>query len=124
MLEFRLPSLGADMDEGTLVEWQIRPGDTVTKGQVVAVVETAKAAIDVECWLDGTVHELLLRPGEKVPVGTVIATLLAPGEEAPPTAPIRSTERRRVSPAAHRRAVPHRHRDLPAPGRARGAGHP
>ena len=41
MLEFRLPSLGADMDEGTLVEWQIRPGDTVTKGQVVAVVETA-----------------------------------------------------------------------------------
>ncbi|MEA5153471.1 dihydrolipoamide acetyltransferase family protein [Raineyella sp.] len=83
MLEFNLPSLGADMDEGTLVQWLVAPGDTVAKGQIVAVVETTKAAIDVECWLEGTVHELLISPGEKVPVGTLIATLLAPGE-APP----------------------------------------
>lgn len=136
MIEFSLPSLGADMDEGKLVEWQIAPGDTVEKGQIVAVVETTKAAIDVESWVEGTVHELLIAPGDKVPVGTVIATLLAPGEEAPeagapvheapaqaaatpspitveppveaaPPAPAmaESPPRRRISPAAHKRAA-------------------
>ena len=39
MIEFRLPSLGAEMDEGTLLEWKVKPGDGVSKGQVVAVVE-------------------------------------------------------------------------------------
>lgn len=83
MIEFKLPSLGADMDEGTLLEWQIKPGDKVTRGQVVAVVDTAKAAVDVECWQDGEVFELLIEPGAKVPVGTPIATLLEAGESAP-----------------------------------------
>ena len=83
MIEFSLPSLGADMDEGKLVEWQIAPGDTVKKGQIVAVVETTKAAIDVESWVEGTVHQLLIAPGDTVPVGATIATLLAPGEAAP-----------------------------------------
>lgn len=83
MLEFRLPSLGADMDEGKLVEWQVSPGEAVVKGQIVAVVETTKAAIDVESWLEGTVHQLLVEPGTTVPVGAVLATLLEPGEVAP-----------------------------------------
>ena len=69
MIEFKLPSLGADMDEGTLLEWQIKPGDKITRGQVVAVVDTAKAAVDVESWQDGEVFELLIEPGAKVPVG-------------------------------------------------------
>ena len=59
MIDFKLPSLGADMDSGTLLTWQVKPGDTVKRGQVVAVVDTAKAAIDVECWQAGTVHRLL-----------------------------------------------------------------
>ena len=82
MFEFKLPSLGADMDEGTLLEWRVQSGDTVHKGQVVAVVDTAKAAIDIEIWQDGTVLALQVQAGEKVPVGTVLATLLAPGEQA------------------------------------------
>jgi len=49
MIEFKLPSLGADMDEGTLLQWCVQPGDTVTRGQIVAIVDTTKAAIDVEC---------------------------------------------------------------------------
>ncbi len=100
MLEFKLPSLGADMDEGKLIEWKVRPGDQVTKGQVVAVVDTSKAAIDVEIWFDGTIRELLIEPGKKIPVGTVLATLNAPGEESGPTTPAR----RRISPAARKRA--------------------
>lgn len=83
MIDFTMPSLGADMDEGTLNEWLVKPGDTVTRGQVVAIVETTKAAVEVECWHDGIVHELLVPVGETVSVGTVLATLLAAGEAAP-----------------------------------------
>jgi pyruvate dehydrogenase E2 component (dihydrolipoamide acetyltransferase) len=82
MIEFRLPSLGADMDEGKLLEWQVKPGDAVTKGQIVAIVDTAKAAIDVECWHDGTVQALLVEPGTTMPVGTLMAVLAEPGESA------------------------------------------
>jgi len=82
--EFKLPSLGADMDEGTLLRWQVQPGDAVTRGQVVAVVDTSKAAVDVEIWQDGVVEQLLVQPGQKVPVGTVLALYRAPGEAAIP----------------------------------------
>ncbi|MBA5847366.1 dihydrolipoamide acetyltransferase family protein [Gordonia amicalis] len=80
MIEFRLPSLGADMDEAKLTEWQIAPGDTVQKGQVVAEVETTKSAIEVETWHDGTVAELKVEVDETIPVGTVMATFYEPGE--------------------------------------------
>lgn len=83
MFEFKLPSLGADMDEGKLLEWLVRPEDRVVKGQVVAIVDTSKAAVDVEIWQDGTVHELLVEPGTRMAVGTVMATLLEPGEVPP-----------------------------------------
>lgn len=120
MIEFKLPSLGADMDEGKLLEWKVKPGDAVKKGRVVAIVDTSKAAVDVEIWQEGTVFELLIEPGETVPVGTVLATLLEEGEtaetakrtrrEAPtpkPAAPRPAPAiagRRRVSPAARKHA--------------------
>lgn len=84
MIEFRMPSLGADMEEGKLLEWKMKPGDPVKRGDVVAVVDTSKAAVEVEIWQDGTVHELVTQPGETVPVGTVMAKLLERGEAAPP----------------------------------------
>jgi len=132
MIAFRLPSLGADMDKGTLLEWLIHPGDTVKKGDVIAVVDTTKAAIDVECWHDGTVEELLVDPGAEIPVGTVMAVLREAGESseqvraqidalraapapaatpsaaAPATAAAaapRATGRAAVSPAARKRAA-------------------
>lgn len=76
-----MPSLGADMDSGVLLEWLVKPGDTVHKGDVVAVVDTAKAAVEVECFADGVVQALLVRPGTRVPVGEVLATI-APGAGA------------------------------------------
>ncbi|PZW63130.1 pyruvate dehydrogenase E2 component (dihydrolipoamide acetyltransferase) [Pseudomonas sp. URMO17WK12:I6] len=117
MIEFKLPSLGADMDEGTLLEWKVHPGDAVKRGQVIAVVDTAKAAIDVECWHDGTVLQLLIDVGAKVPVGTVIAQLLEPGESpqsarrtatpAPVPREVEnlSAQRPKISPAARKRAA-------------------
>ncbi|MET8451844.1 dihydrolipoamide acetyltransferase family protein [Streptomyces sp. NPDC005209] len=81
MAEFTMPSLGADMDEGLLQEWLVGPGDPVHKGDVVAVVETDKAAIEVECFESGTVGRLLVPPGTRVPVGTPLAVI--EGEGAP-----------------------------------------
>jgi pyruvate dehydrogenase E2 component (dihydrolipoamide acetyltransferase) len=75
MIEFKLPSLGADMDEGKLLEWKVKPGDMVKRGDIVAVVDTTKAAVDVESWQEGTIHELLAEPGETLPVGALIGVL-------------------------------------------------
>jgi pyruvate dehydrogenase E2 component (dihydrolipoamide acetyltransferase) len=80
MIEFKLPYLGADTEEGTLLEWRIKPGDVVKKGTIVAVVDTAKAAVDIESWDEGTVFELVAQPEEILPVGTTMALLLEPGE--------------------------------------------
>lgn len=89
MIEFTLPSLGSDMEEGKLLEWRVQPGDAVARGQVIAVVDTAKAAVDVEVWKDGVVHELILQPGQTVPVGTLMAILREPGEDAEQVAQLR-----------------------------------
>ena len=50
--DFRMPSLGADMEAGTLVEWLVKVGDPVHRGDVVAVVETPKSTVEVECFDD------------------------------------------------------------------------
>jgi pyruvate dehydrogenase E2 component (dihydrolipoamide acetyltransferase) len=75
MAEFRMPSLGADMDVGTIIEWLVQPGDTVKRGQIVAVVDTAKAAIEIEAFADGVLEEILVGPGVQVPVGTPLAMI-------------------------------------------------
>ncbi|HEY7432983.1 MAG TPA: dihydrolipoamide acetyltransferase family protein [Streptosporangiaceae bacterium] len=72
-----MPALGADMDEGTLVEWLVKPGDQIHKGDIIAVVDTAKSAIEVESFHTGTIKELITPAGETVPVGTVLATITA-----------------------------------------------
>jgi pyruvate dehydrogenase E2 component (dihydrolipoyllysine-residue acetyltransferase) len=83
-----MPVLGADMDEGTVLEWLVKPGDVVHKGDVIAVIDTAKSAIDVESFDSGTVDRLVVGIGETVPVGTVLAIIAEPGRErAEPEAP-------------------------------------
>jgi pyruvate dehydrogenase E2 component (dihydrolipoamide acetyltransferase) len=77
MAEFRMPALGADMDAGTVVEWLVAPGDTVHRGDVVAIVDTDKSAIDVECFDSGVVERLLVEPGTRVAVGTPLAVIAA-----------------------------------------------
>lgn len=72
MADFLMPALGADMEKGTLVQWRVEPGSRVEPGDVVAVVETQKGAIDVEIFQGGIIEEL-------VPVGTelLVGGLLA-----------------------------------------------
>jgi pyruvate dehydrogenase E2 component (dihydrolipoamide acetyltransferase) len=80
MAEFRMPSLGSDMQEGTLLEWRVKPGDRVRRRDIIAVVDTDKAAIEIEVFEEGIVEEILIQPGQKVPVGTVLAIIRTEGE--------------------------------------------
>ncbi|MGZ6123410.1 MAG: dihydrolipoamide acetyltransferase family protein [Myxococcales bacterium] len=90
MAEFLMPSLGADMEAGTLVAWMVKPGQEVKRGDIVCVVETQKGAIEVEIFESGTITELLVQPGTEVPVGKPLALLRREGETlaaAPPVSP-------------------------------------
>jgi pyruvate dehydrogenase E2 component (dihydrolipoamide acetyltransferase) len=83
MAEFLMPSLGADMEEGTLVEWRVKPGDRVKRRDVIAVVETNKAAVEIEVYVDGVVEELRVQPGQTVAVGTVMAVIRTQADRRP-----------------------------------------
>jgi pyruvate dehydrogenase E2 component (dihydrolipoamide acetyltransferase) len=85
MGDFLMPSLGADMEAGIVIEWRVAPGDTVHRGDIVAVVDTDKADIEVEVFEDAVVEELLVPVGQRVPVGTPLARL-ATSERAVPAA--------------------------------------
>jgi pyruvate dehydrogenase E2 component (dihydrolipoamide acetyltransferase) len=80
MSEFKMPSLGADMDAGTLVEWKVKSGDPVKRGDIIAAVETAKGVIEIECFENGILDEIFYQPGQEVPVGNVLATISSEAE--------------------------------------------
>ncbi len=104
MVDFLMPSLGADMEAGTLVEWLVKPGDRVKRGDIVAVVETQKGAIEIETFQAGQVEQILVDLHSKVPVGTPLARIRTEGEAkpapaaaaVPPAAPV--VERAPVAP--------------------------
>ena len=80
-----MPSLGADMEAGTLVEWCKKPGDAVSRGDIIAEVETDKGIIEVEVFTSGVVERFLVETGTKVPVGTPLAVIREPGEASAPS---------------------------------------
>jgi pyruvate dehydrogenase E2 component (dihydrolipoamide acetyltransferase) len=109
MGDFTMPSLGADMKAGILVDWRVKAGDPVRHGDIIAEVETDKGLFEVEVFEDGVVDRILVQPGrDKIPVGTVLATIRAEG--APAEIPAAVTEklageRVKASPAARKRAA-------------------
>jgi pyruvate dehydrogenase E2 component (dihydrolipoamide acetyltransferase) len=114
MGEFRMPSLGADMEAGTLVEWLKRPGDRVNRGDIVAVVETQKGAIEVDIFEEGVIERWLVEPGTTVPVGTPLA--LIAGTEPSPSVRVSKVA---AVPAALPPMAPSSVEQSPAAGRAR-----
>lgn len=100
---FRMPSLGADMKAGTLVEWLVQPGDHVKRGDVVAVVETQKGAIEIEIFEEGEVARLDAALGQKLPVGAPLALIRGEGEAAPEPQP---AEAEALAPAAEEAEAP------------------
>src|SRR5947208_1744992 len=70
--EFKMPDVGEGLTEAEILKWYVQPGDTVTDGQVVCEVETAKAAVELPIPYDGVVHALHFDEGVTVDVGTAI----------------------------------------------------
>ena len=124
---FKMPSLGADMDDGVLVEWDVKPGDHVSRGDIVAVVETQKGAIEIEIFESGTIARLLAAPGDTVAVGAPLAELdgaagvagkaeaAEAAAEAAPETPIETPSEEPSVPAAETPAAPEAPRKTPAP---------
>ncbi|MFI1602019.1 dihydrolipoamide acetyltransferase family protein [Streptomyces griseofuscus] len=82
--EFKMPDVGEGLTEAEILKWYVQPGDTVTDGQVVCEVETAKAAVELPIPYDGVVSELRFPEGTTVDVGTaIIAVRVAGGAPAP-----------------------------------------
>ena len=75
-----MPNLGHTMEEGKVAEWLKRVGDTVAKGDIVAIVESDKASFDVEAPADGMLLAIEAEGGSVVPVGATIGVVGAPGE--------------------------------------------
>jgi pyruvate dehydrogenase E2 component (dihydrolipoamide acetyltransferase) len=73
MAEICMPSLGAEMEEGTVLQWYVEPGDRVEYGQIIALLDTEKAEIEMESFETGWIDTLLVQTGETVPVGTPMA---------------------------------------------------
>jgi pyruvate dehydrogenase E2 component (dihydrolipoamide acetyltransferase) len=107
MAEFLMPSLGADMETGKVVQWLVKPGDRVKPGDVVAVVETHKGAIDVEIFLDGVIGDLVPLD-EALPVGAVLAKVTQAGAVASPFSGTVAQPEKGGEPVAQASAAPKR----------------
>ena len=82
-INITMPALSPTMEEGTLAKWNVKPGDTVEAGDVIAEIETDKATMEVEAVDEGTVAQILVEEGtEGVKVNAVIAVLAEEGEDA------------------------------------------
>jgi pyruvate dehydrogenase E2 component (dihydrolipoamide acetyltransferase) len=106
MAEFVMPSLGADMSAGTLQEWLKQPGDAVRRGDIVAIVHTDKADVEVEVFTAGVLERILVEPGTEVPVGTALALIREDGETPTAPAPTAAPTPAPVAPAPTRMAPP------------------
>jgi 2-oxoisovalerate dehydrogenase E2 component (dihydrolipoyl transacylase) len=106
--EFKMPDVGEGLTEAEILKWYVRPGDTVTDGQVVCEVETAKAAVELPIPYDGVVRDLHFPEGTTVDVGTPIIAVdvsggappaevpaQAPAETAAPAAPAETAEEKK-----------------------------
>ena len=76
-VEITMPKLSDTMAEGTILSWRVKQGDRVSRGDIIAEVETDKAAMEMEAFEDGVIASLAVAEGETVAVGTVIAVIEA-----------------------------------------------
>ena len=72
---FRMPSLGSDMERAVLIEWLVEPGAEIRRGDLIAVVETDKGAIEIEAFADGLLERYLVELNTEVAVGEPLAEI-------------------------------------------------
>jgi pyruvate dehydrogenase E2 component (dihydrolipoamide acetyltransferase) len=106
VIEFKLPALGENIEQGDLVRLMVAPGAKVSEGQAVMELETDKAVVEVPSSVSGTIKEILVKEGDKIKVGQVIFTAdsngapaaakaaAAPSQAATKSVPAQSVEQR------------------------------
>jgi pyruvate dehydrogenase E2 component (dihydrolipoamide acetyltransferase) len=104
--EVVMPQMGADMQEGTIVRWLKKEGDSVRRGEIIAEIETDKANVEIEAYESGVLRRILLPEGTTVPVGQVIAVIAAPEDDISQYLPVRQAGEREAAPAAAGVAAP------------------
>ncbi len=93
-LEIKMPALSPTMEHGKLTKWLVKPGDTVTSGDILAEIETDKATMEFEAVDEGKIASIAVPEGtENVKVGTVIATLAEDGEVSAPAPAVSKSEK-------------------------------
>jgi pyruvate dehydrogenase E2 component (dihydrolipoamide acetyltransferase) len=87
--ELKVPTLGMDMEEATIVRWLVEEGAEVQKGDPILEIDTDKTSFEIEAPADGAIRAIRGEVGETLPVGATLAYVTAPGEEIPeePTPP-------------------------------------
>lgn len=103
--ELLMPKLGLTMQEGTIAEWKVSPGQAFRARDVLVVVETEKVAYEVEAEADGVLGEILVPATETVPVGAVIARWTATGDGKAAMVDVRPVAEA-IPPAAEKRGGP------------------
>lgn len=83
MTEVIMPKMGDGMEEGTLLEWLKKEGESVKSGEIIGTIQSDKATLELESPGSGQLAGILLQPGQTVPVGVPIALLLKAGETVP-----------------------------------------
>lgn len=83
MTEVIMPKMGDGMEEGTLLEWLKKDGETVKSGEIIGTIQTDKATLELESPSSGTLTGFLISAGDTVPVGKAIAAILKSGESLP-----------------------------------------
>ena len=113
----RMPKMSDTMEEGVIAAWNVKVGDVVKSGDILAEVETDKATMDMESYYDGTILHIGVQKGEAVPIDAIIAVIGNPGEDfqsllsgstsAPAAAPAETKEEVKTeAPAAPAAAAP------------------
>jgi len=80
-IELTMPRLSDTMEAGTVIKWNVKEGDSVRSGSVLADIETDKATMEMQCFDDGKLAAILVEPGKQVKVGTTIALIALEGED-------------------------------------------
>ena len=95
-IEVTMPRLSDTMEQGTIIRWNAKEGDSVASGDIIADIETDKATMEMQVFDDGVIAKIVVEEGRQVPVGTLIAMIAEEGEDPGDVSPQATT----VAPAA------------------------
>ncbi len=86
-MELKMPQMGYDMQEGTVIRWLKQEGESVSEGEAIAEIETDKAVVEFESFASGVLRKVLVLEGATVPVGEPIAVVQGVDEDIEDEAP-------------------------------------